>query len=127
MYQSLLGKPSDEDLERYPPVHLTGPHEWDPSVLDLNHPSGDGELPLSNDPIERFAVDPKFDDYTHRAIQTLDILDDTSLPLTTFPTIRANQYVVNNDTPECKKLRPYFGWVNVDTVQKQWNSLPNGE
>ena len=35
MYLSLLGKPSDEDLERYPAVHLTGPHEWDPSVLDF--------------------------------------------------------------------------------------------
>ena len=33
MYLSLLGKPYKEDLERYPPVHLTGPHEWDPSVL----------------------------------------------------------------------------------------------
>ena len=27
----------------YPAVHLTGPHEWDPSVLDYTHPSGDGE------------------------------------------------------------------------------------
>ena len=34
MYHSLLGKPTDQDLERYPAVHLTGPHEWDPSVLD---------------------------------------------------------------------------------------------
>ena len=34
MYLSILGKPTDKDLERYPAVHLTGPHEWDPSVLD---------------------------------------------------------------------------------------------
>ena len=46
----LIGKPSDEDLERYPAVHLTGPHEWDPSVLDFTHLSGDGEPPWSNDP-----------------------------------------------------------------------------
>ena len=26
MYLSLLGKPSDKDLERYPAMHLTGPH-----------------------------------------------------------------------------------------------------
>ena len=40
MHLSLLGKPSDEDLERYPAVHLTGPHDWDPSILDVirNHP-----------------------------------------------------------------------------------------
>ena len=72
-------------------VHLTGLHEWDPSVLDLTHPSGDGEPPWSNDPTERFAFFPQFTerfaffpqfdefgDYTHRAIQTLNLLDDSS-------------------------------------------------
>ena len=44
MYLSILGKPTDKDLERYPAVHLTGPHEWDPSVLDYTHPSDDGSL-----------------------------------------------------------------------------------
>ena len=43
MYLSILGKLTDKDLERYPAVHLTGPHEWDPSFLDYTHPSGDGE------------------------------------------------------------------------------------
>ena len=38
MYLSILGKPTDKDLERYPAVHLTGPHEWDLSVLDYNPP-----------------------------------------------------------------------------------------
>ena len=27
MYLSILGKPTDKDLERYPAVHLTGPHD----------------------------------------------------------------------------------------------------
>ena len=58
MYLSILGKPTDKDLERYPAVHLTGPHEWDPSVLDYTHPSGDGEPPWSNDPDERSALIP---------------------------------------------------------------------
>ena len=26
MYLSIIGKPTDQDLERYPAVHLTGPH-----------------------------------------------------------------------------------------------------
>ena len=89
MYLSILGKPTDKDLERYPAVHLTGPHEWDPSVLDYTHPSGDGEPPWSNDPDERSAFDPNFDefgDYTQRAIQTLSILDDSSFTLTPSPT-----------------------------------------
>ena len=129
-------------MERYPAVHLTGPHEWDPSVLDYTHPSGDGEPPWSNDPDERSGFDPNFDefgDYTQRAIQTLSILDDSSSTLTPCPTFMANQHdfwtyqhSVNHEAPENEKFRPYFGWVNVDTVQKpmeqstQWGvSLPN--
>ena len=141
MYLSILGKPTDPDFERYPAVHLTGPREWDPSVLDYTHLSGDG-APWSNDPDERFASDPHFEefgDYTQWAIQTLSILDDSSIPLTPPQTLRANQHVVrsnqhdvNQDTPDYEKFRPYFGWVNVDTVQKtmeqstQWGvSIPN--
>ena len=59
--------------------------------------------------------------------------------MTRFPTIRANQHVIrtnkhvfNKDTPDYENLRLYFGWVNVDTVQKtiehftEWGvSLPN--
>ena len=35
MYLSSFGKPTDTDLERYPAVHLTGPHEWDPSAWTI--------------------------------------------------------------------------------------------
>ena len=142
MYLSILGKPTDKDLERYPAVHPTGPHEWDPSVLDYTHPSADGEPPWSNDSDERSAFDPNFDefgDYTQRVIQTLSILDDSSSTLTPCPTFMANQHefrtyqhAVNHEPPDYEKFRPYFGWVNVDTVQKtmeqstQWGvSLPN--
>ena len=142
MYLSILGNPTDKDLERYPSVHLTGPHEWDPSVLDYTHPSGDGEPPWSNDPDERSAFDPNFDEfgnYTQRAIQTLSILDDSSSTLAPCPTFMANQHDfrtyqhdVKHEAPDYEKFRPYFGWVNVDTVQKpmeqstQWGvSLPN--
>ena len=142
MYLSIIVKPTNADLERYPAVHLTGPHEWDPSVLGYTHPSGDGEPPLSNDPEERFAFDPSFDefwDYTQRAIQTLSILDDSSSTLTPCPTFMANlhefrtyQHDGSHEVPDYEKFRPYFGWVNVDTVQKtmeqstQWGvSIPN--
>ena len=57
IYFSLLGKPSDKDLERYRAVHFTGPHEWDPSVLDYSYPSDDGEPTWSTDPNERFDLD----------------------------------------------------------------------
>ena len=142
MYLLILGKPTDKDLERYPAVHLTGPHEWDPSVLDYTHQSGDRDPPCSNDPDERFSFDPNFDefgDYTQRAVQTLSILDDSSSTLTPCPTLMTNQRVfrtyqhdVSHETPDYEQFRRYFGCVNVDTVQKameqsiQWGvSLPN--
>ena len=31
---NLLDKPADADLDTFPHVLLTGPHEWDPSALD---------------------------------------------------------------------------------------------
>ena len=43
MYLSIIGKPTDEELVKYPSVHFTSIHEWDPSVLDYSHPEGDGE------------------------------------------------------------------------------------
>ena len=120
MYLSILGKPTDKDLERYAAVHLTGPHEWDPSVLDYTHLSGDGEPPWSNDPDERFAFDPNFDefgDYTQRAIQTLSILDDSSSTMTSCSTLmtnhhvfHANQHDVSHETPDYENIRSYFCW-----------------
>ena len=119
MYLSILSKPSDQDLERYPVVHLEGQHEWDPSVLDYTHPFGDGEPPWSNDPDERFAYDPNFDefgDYTQSAIQTLIILDDSSSTMTPCSVLMTKQHVirtyqhhVRHETPEYDKFRPYFG------------------
>ena len=137
MYLSILCKPTDKDLERYPAVHLTGPHEWDPSVLDYTHPSGDGEPPWSNDPDERTAFDPNFDefgDYAQRAIQTLSILDDSSSTLTPSPTFMANQHVLG-PTNMLSNMR-HLTMRNSDLIlvgsmwilfRKPWNSLPNGE
>ena len=126
MYLSILGKPTDKDLERYPAVHLTGPHEWDPSVLDYTHPSGDGDHPWSNDPEERFAF-------------ILTLTQTPSSTLTPCSTLMTNHYVfrtyqhdVSHETPDYEKFSSYFVSVNVDTVQKtmeqstQWGvSLPN--
>ena len=43
MYLELQGIPTDKDLQTYPSVHLTNPHEWDPCVLDYEHPENIGE------------------------------------------------------------------------------------
>ena len=43
MYLQLQGIPTDQDLQNYPSVHLTSPHEWDPSVLG-NHPTSNKDF-----------------------------------------------------------------------------------
>ena len=53
MYLELVGIPTDKDLQTYPSVHLTSPHEWDPSVLDYVHQENNGEPDWANDPTER--------------------------------------------------------------------------
>ena len=35
MYLSTMGKPTDEELLKYPSVHLTSIHEWDPQSLTI--------------------------------------------------------------------------------------------
>ena len=136
-YLSFLGKPTDKDLERYPAVHRTGPHEWDPSVLDYTHPSGDGEPLWSNDPNERSAFDPnfnEFDDYTQRAIQTLSILDDSSSTLPPCPIFMANQHDFTT-YQHLSTMRP-LTMRNSDLIlvgsmrilfRRLWNSLPDEE
>ena len=77
MYLQLQGIPTDQDLQSYPSVHLTSPHEWDPFVLDYEHPENDGEHDWAIDPNENFQFDPNFDefgDYVNRSFSILDIL-----------------------------------------------------
>ena len=48
MCKNLLGQPTDADLDQLPHVLLTGPHEWDPSVLDYTHPATGTRRPLQS-------------------------------------------------------------------------------
>ena len=45
MYMSLLGKPTDADLNTFSHVLLTGPYKWDPSVLYYTLPTTAGDTP----------------------------------------------------------------------------------
>ena len=79
MYMSILGQPTDQDLDQYPHVLLTSPHEWDPSVLDYFHLNTHGYPSWVPDPSARDQHDPRIDEcyiYT-RTIHTLFILSDT--------------------------------------------------
>ena len=63
MYLKFQGIPTDKDLQTYSSVQLTSPQEWDPSVLDYVHPKNNGEPNLTYDSIEKFQVDPTFDEF----------------------------------------------------------------
>ena len=125
MYLNIMGKPTDEELLKYPSVHLTSIHEWDPSVLDYSHPEGDGEPLWACDPQHLDLLDPNFDThglYTKRAINTLSSLAGVqqSPPMVISSSkspIQACQHKLKTETPDFDKYRPYFGWVNADTIR----------
>ena len=99
------------------------PHEWDPSVLDYTHPSGDGEPPWSNDPHERFAFDPHFDEfgnYIQQAIQTLSILDDSSSTLTPCSTLMTNQHVFRTYKHDVSPETPDYENSGLILVGSMW-------
>ena len=38
MHLEFIGKLTIDDLTKYPSVYLTGPHPWDPTMLDAPNP-----------------------------------------------------------------------------------------
>ena len=125
MYLSILGKSTDEELVKYPSVHLTSIHEWDPSILDFRYPEGDGEPVWAYDPQHLDLLDPNFDPhglYTKRAINTMSSLAEvqptTSMAISPSQTpFQANKHQIKSATPDFDTYRPYFGWVNADTIR----------
>ena len=63
MCMSILGKPTDQDLDQYPHVLLTSPHEWDPSVLEYTHPNAHGYPSWVPGPSARDQHDPMIGEY----------------------------------------------------------------
>ena len=111
MYLSILGKPTDEGLVKYPSVHLTSIHEWDPFVLDFSYPEGDGEPVWACDPQYVDLIDPNFDShglYTKRSINTLSSLADVykippmAMPSSTSPT-QACKHQIKSETSDFDK------------------------
>ena len=118
LYMSILGKPTDQDLDQYPHVLLTSPHEWDPSVLDYAHPNTHGYPSWAPDPSARDQHDPRIDECGNihsRVIHTLSILSDT--PITSI-----QKHVQQPTSIDYNKLKPYFGWANADTIKKTFEN-----
>ena len=118
MYMSILSKHTDQDLDQYPHVLLTSPHEWDPSVLDYSHPNTCGYPSWAPVPSARDQHDPRIDacgNIHSRVIHTLSILSDT-------PATSIQKHDQQPTTIEYNKLKPYFGWVNAETIKKTFEN-----
>ena len=120
MYLQFHGIATDKDLETNSSVHCTSCQEWDPSVLDYEHPENNGEHDWAFDPNENLQFDPNFDefgDYVNRPLYILDILDETP-PISPIHKLIVNKHVFQCRPVEYKKLRPFIGWVNSDIAKQ---------
>ena len=126
MYMSLLGKPTDADLNTYPHVLLTGPHEWDPTVLDYTHPITSGDHTWAPDPSQRGAHDPRIDECGNFKGRVQHTLTQSSA----ISHIAQHKHAITTKPIDFEKPRPYFGRVNKNTIEKtfhkttQWAVLP---
>ena len=124
MYLSILGQPIDEELVKCPSVHLTRIHEWDPSFLYFNYPEGDGEPVCLCDSQHIDLLHANFDPHVLNTKSTINTLSSSAdvqptLSMAISPSkslIQASQHQIRSETPDCDKYRPYFGWVNADTI-----------
>ena len=99
--------------------------EWDPSVLYYSHPEGDGEPLWACDPQHLDLLVPNFDAhglYTKRAINTFSSLAGVQQPppmtiSSSKSPIQACKHKLKPETPDSDNYRPYFGWVNADTIR----------
>ena len=117
MYMNLLGKPTDADLNTYPHVLLTGPHEWDPSVLDYTHPTTSGDPTWAPDPSQRGAHDPRIDVFGNLkggVHHTFTYSPDIS-------NIAQQKHAITTQPTDFENLRPYFGRVNKHTIEKTFH------
>ena len=115
---SILGRPTDQDLDQYPHVLLTNPHEWDCSVLDYAHPNTCGYCSWAPDPSVRNQHDPRTDEYGNfqgRIIQTLSIHSEEHIT-------SVQKHVQKPTNSDYNKLKSYFGWVNADTTKKNFEN-----
>ena len=117
MCMSLLGQPTDADLNTYPHVLLTGPHEWDPSVLDYTHPTTSGDPTWAPDPSLRGAHDPRIDEFGNFKGR----VQHTLIQSPALSNIAQHKHAITPQPIDFGKLRPCFGWVNKHTIEKTFH------
>ena len=112
MYMSLLGTPTDADLNTYPHVLLTSPHEWDYSVLDYTHPTTSGDPTWAPDPSLLGAHDPRIDEFG---------IFKGRVQHTLISHLAQHKHAITPQPIDFERLRPYFEWVNKHTIEKTFH------
>ena len=112
MYMRLLGQPTDADINTYPHVLLTSPHEWDPSVLDYTHPTTCGDPTWDPDPSLCGAHDPRIDEFGNFKGRVQRAL---------ISNLAHYKHAITPQPIDFEKLRTYFGWVNKHTIEKTFH------
>ena len=102
---------------RFIPISTCFTHksnEWDPSVLDYNHPATAGDPTWTPEPSQHDADDPRIDEYGHfkgRVHHTL-----------THPPGRSSmahhKHAIKTQPIDFEKLKPYLGRTNKHTIGK---------
>ena len=110
MYLKFQGIRTDTGLQTYPSVHLTSHQQWDPSVLDYVHPKDNGEPGSTYDSIEKFQVDPTFDEFDDYINKLLSITPQIS---------STHNLLVNNHTTFCRGTVDFFP---LKRHLKSWDS-----
>ena len=126
-YATSLGKPTDQDMDKYPHVFFTSPDEWDHSVLDHDPPRLDG-LDPSQVPDQPFC-DPMFDaygDFNERIIANLNILldappEDCGSYTEISSVFTANLHQSSPQEPDWNALRPFFAWTSPSSIKDTFN------
>ena len=120
MYLSVLGTPTDKDLERYQAVHLTGPHEWDflswtsPTYLVMG--SLFCPITLMRDlPLILILMNLGITHKGQFKLSIYNILDGSSPTLTTCSTIITNQHVISSNQHVGNNEAPDY---DIDTVKE---------
>ena len=118
MNMSILGKPTDQDLDQYPLVLLTSPHELNPSVLDYAYPNTYGYLSWASNTSAQNQHDPRIDEcwnFQGRVVQTFSLLSEEQIT-------SVQKHVQQPTNIDYNKLKPYFGWVNAETIKRTFEN-----
>ena len=87
-------------------------------MLDYAHPNICGYASWAPDALVQDHHDPRIDEcgnFQNRVVQTLTILSEAKIS-------SVQKHVQQPTTIDYKKLKPYFGWVNAETIKKTFEN-----